>query len=171
MSLIINDNIDAKVVINFQKELMNFDEVKKSMDIEITELVNQSSTSESSPQTLASMRTQEEWQALCSSSLSALGYPNDVEANGLKVVSYDSYYNILNQMTELTSTTTHAADQILVFSQLIDDAIALFESVKSKLGDVNAYSEQLYTVNKLTATLNEMATLRKIMLDVEKGIT
>jgi hypothetical protein len=170
MSLIINDNVDAKVVINFQKELMNLDEVKKSMDIEITELVNQSSTSESSAPTSTSTRTQEEWQALCSSSLSALGYPNDVEANGLKVVSYDSYYNILNQMNELTLTTTRAADQILVFSQLIDDVNALFETIKAKLGDANAYSETLYNANLLTEKINEMITIRKISFEAEKGI-
>ncbi len=118
--MIINDAVEAKVTIPFANETLSPNLAKKSIDVSITELIDSVAISQSliMPE---EEKTTADWEEVCSQSLDVLGYPNPVNASGLKVLPYDTY-----------STTYDAA------LKLKSDTFDLISKLKSKCNNLNS---------------------------------
>jgi hypothetical protein len=175
--MIINDDIESKVIIQFENESMDPSIAKKSMDVEIVELKTPQSTNETD--NVSVEKTIIDWEVLCSQSLDVLGYPNSVNAAGLKVLPYDIYRQTYNALDTLKSTAESTTEKLIQqeneFKNLFDsaktryaiiyqsqtgqiyiDEYAVFESMLVKLNDI------FLTLDELKSTINASTNIIKI---------
>ena len=171
MSMIINDNIDAKIVIPFQSDVRRPNDVQKSIDTSITELIEVTSAPTSS--TVTPTKTTADWAALCSQSLDILGYPNSVNAAGLKVLPYSDYFDTYSELTQLVNATSTSIEKL---SQQMNDFNSTFLYTKNKFTNdsecqaVKIYSQLLTNFETLSVSINDIfASIQELHTEINSS--